>query len=304
MIATLVLAPDYGFDRLTRTLTDAGWRCFPQTSAPIIAGEPEHALFERQELRIAYSFNPVCRLRLLEVPLDLDDATVALLAIQDVQDVKAWLGSTDERTQLRGIFAAAHLPHPELLAGVLRLQSHPRTSIANAAKKSSESIQATLQSDNQARATALAAIEALKVELSPLIHALAGERGTEMVNALRPQAADYARAFHPKVAEVARATYEALWANPPRVSSTPAGSQLQINLAPAGMLAEDNELSRKFPSGYRAIALLLVPRRVWVAWKFIAPGKSAGIAYDGLVWLDDHWAWFPKPYHALAALVS
>ena len=52
------------------------------------------------------------------------------------------------------------------------------------------------------------------------------------------------------------------------------------------LLVEDNELSRGFPGGYRSIAPLLDPHRVWVAWKLIPPGKDAGMSYDGLVWLD------------------
>ncbi len=83
----------------------------------------------------------------------------------------------------------------------------------------------------------------------------------------------------------------------------PAGSDFRIRIAPAGMLTYDNELSRHFPGGYRTVAVLLNPHRTWVAWKVIAPGHSAGMAYDGLVWLDDHWVWFPKPYRVLAPLL-
>src|SRR5437667_82451 len=70
-------------------------------------------------------------------------------------------------------------------------------------------------------------------------------------------------------------------------------------VAPAGMLAEENELSWYFPGGYRAIAPWLNPHRVWVRWKHVKPGETSGLAYDGLVWIDDHWTWFPKPYRAL-----
>ena len=48
---------------------------------------------------------------------------------------------------------------------------------------------------------------------------------------------------------------------------------------------------------------LLDPHRVWARWKFVRPGEPSGMAYDGLVWVDDHWAWFPKPYRVLAHLV-
>jgi len=301
---TLVLDPQYRFDSLGDSLAEVGWQVVDLSHQPIVPGEPEHALFERDGQHLAYSFNPVCRLRLIEVPLDLDNETVARLPVQDVHDVTPWLGSDDERTQLRGILAAAHLPHPQLLAGVEHLLSHPRASIARAAQQSAESIRAVLAADDRSRATALAAIEVLKQELTPLIQTLASVQGHELVAALRPQPADYARAFEPDIVEQARAIYEALWADPPRVQSMPAGSQLKLAIAPAGMLLEENELSRQFPGGYRAIAPLLNPHRVWVAWKLIPPGKDAGMAYDGLVWLEDHWAWFPKPYRALADLLQ
>jgi hypothetical protein len=68
------------------------------------------------------------------------------------------------------------------------------------------------------------------------------------------------------------------------------------------MLREDNELSRQFPQGYRAIAHWLNPNRVWIAWKYIKTGQSSGQAFNGLVWVDDHWAWFPKPFRALGSV--
>jgi len=304
MNAMLVLAPDRTFDALSKALSAASWLSLPQTSDSIIPGEPEHALFERGSTHLAYSFNPVCRLRLLEVPLDLDHETIALLPVQSADDVKTWLMSADERTQLRGILAAAHLPHQELLAGVEQLTAHPRSSIAQAAQQSAEKIRKALQADDEARATAHAATQMLEGQLTPLIHALAADADGSLTAQLRPHQDDYARAFVAEIADAARAAYEALWSNPPRVSSTPSGSKLKLSIAPAGMLVEDNELSRGFPGGYRSIAPLLDPHRVWVAWKLIPPGKDAGMSYDGLVWLDDHWAWFPKPYRVLANLVS
>ena len=40
----------------------------------------------------------------------------------------------------------------------------------------------------------------------------------------------------------------------------------------------------------------LLPGRIWAAWRYVTPGRTAGLSYDGLTWCDDHWAWFPKPY--------
>lgn len=74
-----------------------------------------------------------------------------------------------------------------------------------------------------------------------------------------------------------------------------------IHLAPAGAFVDDNAMSRPFPGGYRSVANLLVPARVWATWQYHSTGNSAGICYDGLVWCDDHWAFFPKPYRVLTA---
>lgn len=157
---------------------------------------------------------------------------------------------------------------------------------------------------SQAQAIAMGAIELLRQQLTPLLHALGRDRDGSLTAQLRPRPEDYARAFLPQYAEAARTAFEAIWAEPPRISPALPGSELKLNIAPAGMLADDNALSWNFPGGYRSVAPLLNPHRVWAAWKLIAPGKSAGMAYDGLVWLDDHWAWFPKPYRVLASLIK
>ncbi len=153
-------------------------------------------------------------------------------------------------------------------------------------------------------ALAMAGVALLREQLTPLLHALGRDRDGSLTAQLRPRPDDYARAFLPSCVDAARAAFEAIWAEPPRVSSALPGSELKVQIAPAGMLAHDNALSWGFPGGYKRVAPLLNPHRVWVAWKLIAPGKSAGMAYDGLVWLDDHWAWFPKPYRVLAGLIK
>jgi len=54
-----------------------------------------------------------------------------------------------------------------------------------------------------------------------------------------------------------------------------------------------------FAGGLPDVAEQLVPDRFWVAWEFVEPGASCGMAYHGLVWLDGRFAWFPKPWRVL-----
>jgi hypothetical protein len=146
----------------------------------------------------------------------------------------------------------------------------------------------------------LAVIDALRQQLAPLLQALARDPDGALAEALRPSLTDAERAFVAEAVLDAHTAYARLWSQaPPRVAAVPGAWDLRIDLAPAGMLVDDNLLSRRFPGGYRSIAARLVPHRVWARWSYLPACESAGIAYDGLVWLDKRWVWFPKPYRLL-----
>jgi hypothetical protein len=154
-----------------------------------------------------------------------------------------------------------------------------------------------------ARTTARASIELIKAQVSPILHGMARDRSGEVIRMLKPRDGDYEKVFVGDAIRVAREYYATVWKETMDLAyPSPSQTELRCFIAPAGMLADENELSRQFPGGYRAIARWLNPHRVWVAWKFVAPGQPSGMAYNGLVWCDDHWAWFPKPYRALAPL--
>jgi hypothetical protein len=94
-----------------------------------------------------------------------------------------------------------------------------------------------------------------------------------------------------------------MWTNPPKLGKA-SQSQIRAFAAEADSLGIDNEFSREFPGGYRGIAMHLVPDRVWLTFKLLVPGSELGTSYDGLVWMRDHWAWFPKPWRVLGPLTN
>jgi hypothetical protein len=308
MRSTLVLDPGCSFVDLSQRFAVAGWRLAGRAVKPIVPDEPEHAVFERPTDRAFYTFNPVCMLRVLDCAAVTELANLPALPVVDADVVRGWLASPDERTVLRGILASSQLRDATLAPLVEAHRQHPRATIAAAAARIGAELRGAAEPtpagrEQLAQAQALAAIEILKEQLAPVLRGLAQDRDGSLVASLRPRPDDYARAFQADAVDVARAAYEALWATSPRVAHALPASRLECHIAPAGMLGYENPLSRRFPGGYRAIAPLLQPHRAWVAWKLIEPGHSAGMAYDGLVWLDDHWAWFPKPYRMLAGLV-
>ena len=151
-------------------------------------------------------------------------------------------------------------------------------------------------------ASAQRSIELIREQALPMLEALARDAEGSVVARLLPRDDDFSKVFTADAAERARRAYGPVWSRGLRISRPrPSQTEIQCALAPAGMLSWPNELSHGFPGGYRGIASMLNPHRIWLAWKYVQPGHASGLSFDGLVWVDDHWAWFPKPYRYLAA---
>jgi len=137
-------------------------------------------------------------------------------------------------------------------------------------------------------------ITVLRLRLEPMLQAIAFDRTGVALRELRPRDDDYAKTFAATVVDRARRHYEELWAGPLDFRHPEPGAHVEIHVAPLG---DDHEL---FPGRRREVAAILLPGRVWASWRYVTPGRRAGLSYDGLAWCDDHWAWFPKPYRLLA----
>lgn len=115
-----------------------------------------------------------------------------------------------------------------------------------------------------------------RAELRQLLEEIAVDGTGVALRELRPREDDYARVFAPAARERARERYEHLWTGPIDFRHPEPGARVEIEFRPA-----EGET--------------LMAGRIWVAWRYVVPGRTAGLSYDGLVWCDDHWAWFPKP---------
>lgn len=155
---------------------------------------------------------------------------------------------------------------------------------------------------NEACQVAEFSSEIIRSQVLPILEQIAVDDNDEYIAQLQPTAADYARVFTAGTATKARQAYEEAWRRGFRVPRpNRAQTEIHCHVSPAGMFTTDNPLSRYFPGGYRSIAAMLNPHCVWVAWKYVQPGEASGLSFDGLVWVEDHWAWFPKPYRYLRA---
>jgi hypothetical protein len=126
----------------------------------------------------------------------------------------------------------------------------------------------------------------------------AAERAAAIL-ALRPQSGDPLRVFSAEIAEAMRQGYDALWEAPPPWRLRPDQNVLRVTSATVAELREGAGGARAFPGGYRDVVPHLTDGFVWSVWELTAPGASAGLAFDGLVAIDDRFVWFPKPWRLL-----
>ncbi|MCT7973039.1 hypothetical protein [Laspinema olomoucense] len=120
---------------------------------------------------------------------------------------------------------------------------------------------------------------------------------------LQPRDEDYAQIFVPEAAEIAQKGYKELWAQSPVPQPQPGQTEILIALGRAEELSSESGIAEVFPGGYQSIAHYLLPDKVWLTWKYVKPGETSGMTYDGLVWLEDRFAWFPKPWKVLSPLL-
>ncbi len=90
--------------------------------------------------------------------------------------------------------------------------------------------------------------------------------------------------------------YDAVWATEPIITHKPHQTTLLSHACLAEGFLPGIVMMSAFPGGYAGLAPFLVEGRVWVCWKFVAPGEPLGMAWDGLVHLGDRWVWFPRAW--------
>jgi hypothetical protein len=123
-----------------------------------------------------------------------------------------------------------------------------------------------------------------------------------LTNELRPSTADFEAAFDKEFAEQAEKFYAELWNSRrnPAISGNREQTELKVWLVKGEDLRDWNgQAEAHFPGGYRRLGNRIQPGTVWVRWKFVEPGESLGMAYDGLVYVNKKWVWFPKPWRML-----
>ena len=118
---------------------------------------------------------------------------------------------------------------------------------------------------------------------------------------LRPTSADYKALFDDATASKMESAYAKEWDAGHMVIKPKNEKQSEIRLwgATGAELAEGKGHAKEFPGGYKKIGKHLAPTVTFYAFKFVERGKDAGMAFDGLAYVNAHWVIVPKPFHNL-----
>lgn len=118
---------------------------------------------------------------------------------------------------------------------------------------------------------------------------------------LRPTKDDYLAVFEPEFAKRAEVTYTPGWDGGQMViAPKPGQTQLLLYRGTTEELKKwAGNAVQHFPAGYQKVAPKFKDGLVIYTFKFVVPGKSIGMAYDGLVHVNGNWRIFPNPWRVV-----
>ncbi|RKH20065.1 hypothetical protein D7X74_05125 [Corallococcus sp. CA047B] len=139
---TLVARPDFTFEALDRVLEGLGWFLQSESQTPpLIPGEPELAVYVHRAkgTELQYSFNPVVRLRVLQLhgrdAVEGWNAVRRQVPVLDAPALAALLASRETKDVLLGLLATGELRERSSLERVAALRFHPEESVSRTAER-------------------------------------------------------------------------------------------------------------------------------------------------------------------------
>ncbi|WP_134498141.1 hypothetical protein [Microvirga pakistanensis] len=299
---TLILPLGTLFADIEACLSDLG---FSQAESgvvtrPVLPGEPELARWRfRGGLPIVeYSFNPVVSLRLLEVatvPPELRGKIAERLRPLPPEAVTVALASDDTRQQLFGVWAAVETERIDLIYEVTKVYEASRGVLR-------EEAEAALHRLGDRANMRMEMLQAVQMIREAAMDVLTSIRSPESLVELMPDENDCAELFDASIAGKVFDALDAQGAPGRRVQALPSALS-DVSPAPAGALRWPNELSDRFPRGYRRIAGWMVPSRIWLAWTGREPDGGV-LRMDGLVFVNGRWVFLPKPWRLIEPMIA
>lgn len=117
---------------------------------------------------------------------------------------------------------------------------------------------------------------------------------------LRPTAADYAAVFEGDFGTKVSAIWAPAWeAGQMVMAPKPGQTEVKVSSATTEELKAGTGSAADLAGGWKEVAAKMKPGLKVYRFHFLEPGKTAGMSFDGLIFVNGNWRVFPKPWRAL-----
>lgn len=120
-----------------------------------------------------------------------------------------------------------------------------------------------------------------------------------LTQAILPSEADVMALYAEPLGSALWASYEAQLGPGVAFAPKPGQTELLVVYATTRELFDRKPVLDEFPGGYKDVLPYLKVDVPIVRFKFVEPGQTLGLAFDGLVFLNGRWKILPKPWRSL-----
>jgi hypothetical protein len=117
---------------------------------------------------------------------------------------------------------------------------------------------------------------------------------------LRPTAADHAAVFEGDFGTKVAAAWDPGWESGKMVMAPkPGQTEVKVSSATTDELKAGTGNAAELAGGWKDAAAKMKPGLKVYRFDFLEPGKTAGMSFDGLIYVNGNWRVFPKPWRVL-----
>lgn len=116
---------------------------------------------------------------------------------------------------------------------------------------------------------------------------------------LKPSPEDVRAVYAEPLASAMIDAYEGLFVPGAVIEPKPEQKQLLATFTTTGRLKAGDPVLDEFPGGYKDVLQYMVADVPIGRFKFVKPGETLGLAFDGLIYVNNRWVFMPKPWRAL-----
>lgn len=117
--------------------------------------------------------------------------------------------------------------------------------------------------------------------------------------ALKPTDAEIRSVYAEPLASKLIALYAQMYQPGVKLEPKPEYTDLWLVRATTAQMRRGDAVLRDFPGGYKKVRGAMLGDYPVVYFKFVRPGETSGLAFDGLVYVNSRWVLMPKPWRAL-----